>query len=406
MPKALEDNAYLVLFAVYGAVMALIAPHIFAGAVDLTPMKPIITHIFETFPLSFSNQNITTAFYLLGTAAVALAAHVAMKKKGAYAVLVYAAVAVTLTHVFLGVTDVLFSHTPYGAFLDFFRNANYSQTDHVIRGISRMNGIMPEASAYAAFGLPYFVFMTELWLRGLAPRLTGFAATAMLGALLFSTSSAAYVGLAGYGLVFALRSVLIPGAIRASQIVSISALGLGGVLLVMLLITVNEPAAQKFADIFTSLTVEKSDSLSGQQRLFWAMQGFDAFYASYGLGVGPGSFRSSSIFTAILGSMGVIGSVLFVAYLFKTLKLLRASTYQLGGDERIGVGASAGWAALSLMFPAAVVAPSPNPGLNFGIFCGLALSLRAKRMAGGHNFSSGYVPAQGLGPKQSQLTAV
>ena len=109
------------------------------------------------------------------------------------------------------------------------------------------------------------------------------------------------------------------------------------------------------------------------------MQGLHAFLASYGLGIGAGSFRSSSLFMAMLGSLGVVGVVSFLGHLTRVFKPLRASTYTNPKDERSAAGSAASWTVISMMIPASIGAASPDPGVTFAIIGGLALEWRRRR---------------------------
>jgi hypothetical protein len=112
-------------------------------------------------------------------------------------------------------------------------------------------------------------------------------------------------------------------------------------------------------------------------RLAWATQGFEAFRASFGLGIGVGSFRSSSMMTAVIGSTGVIGCVLLGAYLLTLLAPWRRQAYLLDLDRDRGLGEAAAAAALFSLLPAVLSSPQPDPGLLFGILAGYALGARA-----------------------------
>lgn len=378
VPQAVRENMYLVAFSAYGFFAAMILPWVFAGTVDVVPMRPgRLAYIYETQPLEFTAQNITTAFYLVGTSLGAVAAYVAARRPTAHKTFVWMAIAMGAIHVFFGVSDVLLSGTAYNEFLEFFRNGSYSQLEHRAGSFVRIAGIMPEASVYATYAFGLFVLTYELWLRGVKRAATGWLTLALLGVLLFSISSTAIVSILVYFLILLLRSVLIPGAISARRAVAIGAVALTAIALGSAVALLNSDYADEILTLLASMTVEKGDSLSGRQRLFWAMQGFDAFFASFGLGIGPGSFRSSSIFTAILGSMGVFGISVFLAYVWKVLQPTRASTYEIHIDERLAVGVAAGWAAFASLIPRAISGASPNPDLLFGILCGAALSLRA-----------------------------
>lgn len=139
--------------------------------------------------------------------------------------------------------------------------------------------------------------------------------------------------------------------------------------------------ATNFEAMLRRATIGKQNTMSGIQRAFWARTGWDAFVESFGLGIGPGSFRSSSFVTAMLGSVGVIGTIFFVSYFLRVWKPGRASTYMPASDPRIGVGVAASWAALAALIPAALIAAGPDPGTDFAIFAGIALSLRRQPRA-------------------------
>ncbi|MFC2950302.1 glycoside hydrolase [Marinicaulis aureus] len=380
VPEAVLQNIYLVFFCIFGFVAALTLPFIFSGAMEVAPMTPIVSRdMFAVTPLRFAPENITTGVYLLGTMAAALCAYIAMKRANAHLAFAKAAALVGLLHAFLGLSDFLLSGTGYEEFLAFFRNAKYSQTDHTIAGLSRMNGILPEASEYANVGFIWLVLCFELWLRGFYPRLTGAAAALLLIALVFSLSSTAFVALGGYGAVLLLRAFFTPGSIRGRNTLALMGAGALALLCVAATSLFAPSFANTLARTFADLTVEKSESFSGMQRMFWARQGIDAFFVSWGLGVGPGSFRSSSILTAILGSMGVFGLVTFTAHLASVLKAFRFSTYYTHRqmNPRNLVGAAASWTVIALLIPRSVSAPSPDPGLVFGLLSGVALCLRA-----------------------------
>ncbi len=68
------------------------------------------------------------------------------------------------------------------------------------------------------------------------------------------------------------------------------------------------PLRDSASAVFNDMIWRKAESVSGRQRAFWAGQSVSAFLQSFGLGVGPGSFRSSSLLTAVLGATGVIGA--------------------------------------------------------------------------------------------------
>jgi len=377
---SLGDNALLVLFALYGAVGAYILPLIFARRIDVTPLRPVPTNDpFVTYPLMFSPQNITVSLYLIATMLGSICAYVAVQRLNAERVVVRAAATVAIVHAMLGFVSVAVAGTGFAAVLSFFRNNTQKQLDQAIDGFARMNGIFAEPSAYAVHGFIFLVFMTELWLRGVEIRWTRPATILILAAMLASTSSTAYIGTAIYVVILCLRAVIFAGTVSVPKMLGIAAFGLLALIAILAILVARPELFEMITTIVAKMTVDKGDTRSAMVRLMWAQQGIWAFWISGGLGIGAGSFRSSSIATAILGSVGIIGTVAFVGHLTRVLQPLRHSTYLSTGDARIDTGAAAAWTATVMLIPLSVSAASPDPGLTWGMMCGMALALRAPR---------------------------
>ncbi|MEO0033733.1 MAG: hypothetical protein RIS94_3491 [Pseudomonadota bacterium] len=382
--QAGRANLPLIGFVAWGVVLAFIAPRLFAGQIDVTPLRgrtearyvSAAAYLYATRPLAFSPQNVTTAVYLCGTLLAGLAAHVACRSERGRATLVRTMAIVGLAHAVLGFAGIAAKGTPVGAVFELFRNANYAQLDHAYRGFVRMTGIWPEASGFANFAIVWFVFNFECWLRRVDTRWTGPAALMLAAALAFSTSSTAYVGLPFYAMLVALRAVLFPGAIPADRLLWIGAAGLALVIAGCSVMLWHPAFATNFGDLILHMTVKKSGSFSALQRQFWAWQGIDAFLKTGGIGIGPGSFRSSSLATAVLGSTGIIGAVALLVHLLRAFKPTRLSTYAASGDPVLATGAACAWAMLMGTAVASISSPSCDPGTDFAILGGAALVLR------------------------------
>jgi hypothetical protein len=369
-------NIFLVAYCVYGAVTAFILPKLFAGAMLVVPLKPRDNFIYAIDPLDFSSQNITQAVYLLGTMMAALASTLVAARERRPMAIVSVAVIIAWAHVGFGILDAVLSQSGLSDVMGVVRNGSYAQLDQEVGGYKRLAGSFAEASSYAAFGFWWVVFLTELWLREIRPRATGPAALAVAAALFMSTSSTAYVGLGAYALVLILRILLMPRAFPVRTILRIFACILAGVVGVLALALANPASMDQFTSIIEAMTVNKMSSSSGLQRRIWARQGLDAFAVTKGLGIGAGSFRSSSFLTAVIGSSGVFGIVTMLGHMWKVFRPFAKSTHSLrvGGLE--GVGIAAAWTVVLGIAPACVSAPGPDPGLLFGFFSGLALGWR------------------------------
>ena len=383
---AVEANGWLLVFVVYGLVMAFAGPRLFAGQFAFAPLRAE-TGATYTSRLSFllatrsfepSPQNMTSSIYLVGTLVAATVAHVACKAPAGRMTLVRTMVLVGIVHCLFGVLSVVGRGTAINDVLGFFRNGSYAQLTQDVEGISRMSGISTEPSTYAAFGVIWFVFLAECWLRRVNPWLTGTAAACLGAALLASTATTAYVGLAAWFGLVGLRSLFVPGAMPADRALWLAVLGLGAVVAGSLVLLWQPQLVDRIMLFSQHILVDKLSSESGIQRRFWALQGYHAFIGTYGIGVGPGSFRSSSLFTAVIGCVGAVGALALLAHALIAFKPLRWSTYVPASDPDLAVAGACAWAMLMALVVAGINAPSCDPGSDFALLSGAALALRGR----------------------------
>ncbi|QIG53188.1 glycoside hydrolase [Altererythrobacter sp. BO-6] len=379
LPNSVIDNKWFVLFAVYGIASAYLAPRIFDGAVNVFPMRPSETlGPFDTIPLRPTAQNLTAAFYLLGALLLTISGYVFARIRSGPGALVSALLLASWFHVASGLVDLATRGSAFEAILTAFRNGGYSMLDHSASGFIRIRGVLPEASTYAGLGFTLFLACAEFWYRSIRPVATGLTALAMALMLVLSTASTAYVAMAAYGLFFVFRAALFPHVTPRDKLAH-TAIAMFGILFVLSVLIALAPGLPiGVYELVMDMTFGKSDSFSGQQRLFWALQGWDSFIASYGLGIGPGSFRSSSIVTAILGSTGVIGTVSFALYLKAVLQASKRSTWSTGPSELQSIGGALAVAAFLSLVPAAVSSPNVVPRALFSIMAGAAIAMRSR----------------------------
>ena len=377
--RAIRANRWFAAFVLYGAISAYILPRMFAGTISVTPMRaPLTGNLFSTSPLMPTAQNFTTATYLLGALMVVIAVWSIMRRPNSARVMVGTLAAMAWFHAVTGVAGALLRGTGAEVVFDVFRTANYVQMNDAVGGFARIRGVLPEASAYASTGFALFVANAELWYRSVRPSITGKAALVMGLVLVFSTSSTAYVGLAVYGLVFVGRTLALPHVADFGKARTAVAALAAAVFLTAILFLVSPELIRSLVDVIKRMTIEKSSSDSSLQRMFWAMQGWEAFRHSWGLGIGAGSFRSSSILLAILGSMGVIGVVTLAMYLWGLFQPGRRSTWVATQDESDTIGGALGVAALLSLVPAMVSSPGPVPGILFSILAAGSLAQRPR----------------------------
>lgn len=378
---AFRENFWLIVFVLYGVAIAYVAPRLFAGQINVTPLRfeGAGGGLFDTAPLMPTSQNMTASVYLIGALLTAVATYVACLYRGGANTLVKTAVVIAWVHCLTGVLGAVGRGTPIDTVFELMRNANYTQHSQAYEGFIRINGIFPEPSSWAAFAFSWFVFLAECWYRSVEPRATGRAALLLAVVMFFSTSSSAYVGLGGYALFFAVRMVFFPSLASHSRMKEAAIIGLAGAVLTAILLAALPAFTEAIGKMIDDMLFAKADSESGRQRLFWALQGWDSFVVSWGLGIGPGSFRSSSLATAILGSSGIIGVISFVAYLLTVFEPRRGSSWGATGSVAARLGGAAATAAVVSQIPALVAAASPVPTSEFAILAGAALALRRVR---------------------------
>ena len=380
--EAMVANAPLIIFCIYGFISALILPRIFAFQIDIVPMRPpTLRHLRDTFPLTPTPQNLTTAFYMLGSGLTAVAAYIAGRLANDVTPIAKACAIITLIHAITGILGVVLAGTPWDAFVDFIRNGSYAQLRQEAEGFVRVSGLTPEPSTYANFGIVWWIFSFELWLRNIQPRWTGIAALAMAGVLTISTSSTAYVAMAAYAGIVFIRLLRFPPYLKANKLFTIGLVIVLCATVIAATLLLVDGLARQIAEMLESMLLDKAESDSGQQRAFWAMQGLDAFLVSSGLGIGAGSFRSSSLAMAILGSMGVIGTVMFTWSCASLFRSPYMSMTTPGAATRKAVAESAAWAAVAGLLPAMINQASPDPGMEYAALAGLALALRRPALA-------------------------
>lgn len=357
----------------YTIVITIFAPRVFAGAAEFMQLRPDVVNGYGVpSPLGPRSTNITHTLYLTGSFLTGAAVSLVFMRALPTSEFRGAMLMIAAAHAGFGVIDWIGVNLGLGRVLEFLKNGNYLMLDQAIEGVQRLSGQLPEPSAYAGFGVPFAVFATETWLRERKPT-PGWIALAIWTMILMSTSSTGVLAAAVYSVILAPRFLLSPGMFAVK--VASGCILAGLALLVWGLALVNPPAYEGVRDFVFTLTIDKSNSQSGVERGEMAAQGWKAFQVTYGLGAGAGSFRSSNIAMAVVGSLGVVGSLLMAGY----IGMMAWSGLRRGADD---IQRSAAWAGLVVIVPALVAGPTPDPGFIFCMFAGLALCPRSVRSVG------------------------
>ena len=134
-------------------------------------------------------------------------------------------------------------------------------------------------------------------------------------ALLFATSTTAYVGLVLYlTLLYCellVRMMAGPVLPQVRLFIFVTPVLLATVLIV---IALNDTSWAYFQSLLDTFVFNKLNTASGEERSAWNSQALQSFMDTYGFGVGNGSARASSFLIATLAGLGVLGTITFLEF--------------------------------------------------------------------------------------------
>ncbi len=398
--EAAFANIWLVLFAIYGVIAAVFLPRLFEGTISIISMRPMPFRV----PLTFTSQNITQSTYICLSALAAISAYTAARMPKAEAAITLGWVLASLAFLTFALVDLIGFYSGAGNLMDWARTASYAMVAQSEMGIRRISGSFTEPSSFATFGAVPLAYFSLLWLFDVKGAPAGPLAAALAVAMALSTSTTAFAMLALLSLVLMAGIVLVPmrPRVRLRKFLQFAGAILFGAAALTALAFLMPSFSSTFADLAQRMTVGKASSSSAIERGQWAAQGFLAFNVSHGLGVGPGSFRSSGLFQAILGSLGVGGCIFFSMQVIQMLWILWRS--RSGGVERFT--SATAMTALLMLTPLLASSAGPDPGILFGIMSGLALGrYKAARLRAKMERTAAVEQAASA-PAQSAVTAL
>lgn len=248
-------------------------------------------------------------------------------------------------------------------------NAFYAAAHEQAFGdVARISGPFSEPSSLAyAYG-GFLAYLSGLYLAERTTRALSMMFLAV-AALAISTSTTAYAVLVLWLLTMAIVTPMTrprPGRVRPGRrsrlgIALVMGLACAGVLAVAR--TQQDDIRQVYEDSIAG----KTESGSYEDRTAADRMGYDAFAATFGLGIGLGSHRPSSLPAAMLSNVGVVGTAAFLV--FVGLCLVRS-----GPDSVWPGGARALWPFRAFPLGLLVVHCVSSPSLNSPLLW-LALTL-------------------------------
>jgi O-antigen ligase len=329
----------------------------------------------NTAPLVFTARHITQLLYLIY--GVLLAILVAFKNSKlpelirSVRIFLISAIFVSLWGFMQFFCSLL--HVTYPAFI-FNTSATGSALGYLEEledvGITRVSSVATEPSMFAACMLIALVFALFAVTREQPVISRGwdrFAVAIIFGALVISTSTIAYAGLAVVSVLYLFSLSHLRVVRRKHVIVLLALAGLLG-----LTVTLFPPAQ----DIFASLVVGKGESYSGIARAYSVVLAAQYFLQYPILGLGWGSVTSHDLIFKLLSNTGLLGFSAFSLFLFSLLKKLWRGS-RVGG---IGDPQWRWWCACLLAACLVLVFTNVTTGFNFvfehlWFLLGLAMSV-------------------------------
>ncbi|SDL16016.1 hypothetical protein [Aliiruegeria lutimaris] len=369
-----QPGFFLLLLALVCVIAALFLPRIFAGQTEVFGISRSEGQIgIVRLPLTPGTGNITQLFRMVLGFLTFFALATILRRKPDEGLVLSAMITCTLVQFALGWIDVTAHAVGLPQILDPIRTANYSLlTEARMGGMKRMVGGFPEASSFGFLTLGLFGFWLQVWIASPASRAAPwmFAASTIL--LVRSTSSAAYVAAAVFLVTFAVWTLLtrLRRTARRRSVAIAATTGMlfwVGALIVFGAYQLVSPVTE-FLD---NALFNKMGTSSGVERMSWNSQAWINFTDTLTFGAGLGSVRASSWFMACLGSIGLIGTGLYIAFLLSFLRLSAPPEPVLRTATLAGLKSGC----LALLLSAMLTHATPDLGVIFFALSGLAAGL-------------------------------
>lgn len=306
---------WLLVTVGYATITAYLLPRFFSGQTLAFAVRAQGENYAA--PLAPTTSNLTQSVYFIGNCICFLVLSGFGSSEAGRKCLGRAAFMCVILNLGFAALDLVTYATNTGELLSFIRNSTYSMmSDTEMAGFKRIVGSFVEASSFGYWTLGYFAFATSLWLSGIAVRLTLVLSVLSFFALLFSTSTTAYVGLSGYLFVeyvmiavhflfWRVQPQMLIFLICAPIILAV----------VVIAICLNDASYAYVANLLDTMVLNKMSTGSGVERSNWNNQAIQNFLDTFGFGAGNGSVRASSFPVAVVASLGVLGTATYALFL-------------------------------------------------------------------------------------------
>lgn len=306
LPHLTGATLSLGLFAAYAVVITVAGPALFHGVGVITPRGGLDSQIDNLTPLTYTTSNVAQLAYVI--VGVLLVLYLVAEPPRT--------IRVVEAGIIAGFVITLFKHFLPAAWPQAWFDSNPSYYYHWIFEGARERGPFAEPSLLGMFlGMSLAYIVAAFWRARLWSRVL-YVALVAIGIYLYSvsytgTALLALGSVAGLAVVYGVWRV-VRYSTRKTRITLASV----AVLLTLVVIFFRETFSKYSLDI----VIEKLGSDSFANRNASNANAFEVMLQSFGLGVGLGSDRPSSLFFMLISCVGVVGTLLFLraalGYLF------------------------------------------------------------------------------------------
>jgi hypothetical protein len=297
-----------ILVTIGAVASSVIMPRLFMGQVMVWPQK--VSAFFVRSPLAPNAGNFTQDMYLIANAMLAATAAVYLTRPGKVLPRLldaYFASGLLVILIALWQFASTILHIPFPSSF-FLSNPGWSQLDDQTIGIlTRLNGPFSEPSSLSAYmcaSLSAAGWSVMNGDRRWLPRATFLGGIVVV---LLSTATTGYVTMAAMAaLLLARVAIRATPQMRRRVVLTAAGIGVAGGISAVALPLATPEAGQE-ATIILNSVLDKTQSASYRARSQADYDSLQEMMKTYGLGVGWGSNRSSSLLPGLLAAIGIWG---------------------------------------------------------------------------------------------------
>jgi hypothetical protein len=317
----------LLAFLAWSFASALVLPHLFAGMPVYIPRERADVDIVmgNLPPLQWSLSNLAQGIYLTLNIAAVLFAFQVVRTRDHVEKLAKAFRWAIFIVVVAGLLQQLAQMRgwsyPYAVFNNNSNNPfDTHPLDQEVGDFVRISSTFAEPMNSGSFLAAVASGLLASYLRGRRGTIRLFAFLAAVLVLLGTASTTGFLALTIMLciLVFYFNPLakrefrLQPSFVRGWAVVILTAVCIAGAAILFV---------PSLSQAVFAMTVEKSGTMSFASRVVADLDSFTLLKNTYGLGVGLGSSRPSSLLMALLSTVGIVGTTLFAMVLYKIIKM-------------------------------------------------------------------------------------